>query len=48
MCCTPTVRLLIVLTLLPRYRCPLSWLPAPRFLLPRSGLERSDFVHSPL
>src|SRR5712664_4172620 len=24
MCCTPTVRLLIVLTLPPRYRCPLN------------------------
>src|SRR5450755_391291 len=41
--CTPTVRLLIVLTLLPRYCCPLNRL-APRLLLPRSGLERSDFV----
>jgi hypothetical protein len=45
MCCTPTARLLIVWTLPPRYRCPLNRLPAPRFLLPRSGLERSDFVH---
>jgi hypothetical protein len=23
---------------------PLTWLPASRLLLPRSGLERSDFV----
>jgi hypothetical protein len=44
MCCTPTLRWLIVLTLLPAYRCPLNRLPAPRLLLPRSGLERSDFV----
>src|SRR5215472_8094874 len=44
MCCTPTLRWLIVLTLPPRYRCPLNWLPASRLLLPRSGLERSDFV----
>jgi hypothetical protein len=28
----------------PRYRCPLDRLPASRLLLPRSGLERSDFV----
>jgi hypothetical protein len=28
----------------PRHRCPLTWLPASRLLLPRSGLERSDFV----
>jgi hypothetical protein len=34
-----------VLTLPPRHRCPLTWLPASRLLLPRSGLERSDFVH---
>jgi hypothetical protein len=27
-----------------RYACPLKWLPASRLLLPRSGLERSDFV----
>jgi hypothetical protein len=33
-----------VLTLPPRHRCPLTWLPASRLLLPRSGLERSDFV----
>jgi hypothetical protein len=38
---TPAVRLLIVLTLPPRYRCPLNRLPAPRFLLPRSGLEHA-------
>jgi hypothetical protein len=44
MCCTPTLRWLIVLTLPPRYRCPLNRLPASRLLLPRSGLERSDFV----
>src|SRR5215472_3720295 len=44
MCCTPTLRWLIVLTLPPRYRCPLNWLPASRLLLPRSGLEPSDFV----
>jgi hypothetical protein len=37
-------RELIVLTLLPRYRRPLDQLPASRLLLPRSGLERSDFV----
>lgn len=29
-----------------RQRCPLSWLPVSRFLPPRSGLERSDFVHT--
>jgi hypothetical protein len=28
-----------------RQRCPLNWLPASRLLPPRSGLERSDFVH---
>jgi hypothetical protein len=27
-----------------RYHDPLNWLPASRPLLPRSGLERSDFV----
>src|SRR6266516_4465193 len=27
-----------------RYHYPLTWLSASRFLLPRSGLERSDFV----
>jgi len=42
--CPPTVRLLIVLTLPPSYRCPLDRLPASRLLLPRSALERSDFV----
>ena len=47
MCCTPTVRLLIVLTLPPSYRCPLNRPPARRLLLPRSGLERSDFVPWP-
>jgi hypothetical protein len=31
----------------PRYRCPLDRLPASRLLLPRSGLERSDFVPWP-
>jgi hypothetical protein len=37
------------LTLPPRHRCPLDRLPASRLLLPRSGLERSDFVlwHEP-
>src|SRR5271169_4729686 len=40
-----STRLLIVLTLPPRYRCPLDRLPAPRLMPPRSGLERSDFVH---
>jgi hypothetical protein len=41
--------LLIVSTLPPRHRCPLDRLPASRLLLPRSGLERSDFVrwHDP-
>jgi hypothetical protein len=39
---------LIVLTLPPRYRCPLNRLPASRLLLPRSGLERSDFVLWPI
>jgi hypothetical protein len=29
----------------PRHPCPLDRLPASRLLLPRSGLERSDFVH---
>jgi hypothetical protein len=32
------------LTLPPSYRCPLDRLPASRLLLPRSALERSDFV----
>src|SRR6202140_1109820 len=27
-----------------RQCCPLNWLPVSRFLPPRSGLERSDFV----
>ena len=31
----------------PRYHCPLNRLPASRLLLPRSGLERSDFVRWP-
>ncbi len=31
-------------TLPPRHRCPLDRMPASRLLLPRSGLERSDFV----
>jgi hypothetical protein len=31
-----------------RYRCPLNRLPASRLLLPRSGLERSDFVPWPI
>jgi hypothetical protein len=30
-----------------RYHYLLTWLPASRLLLPRSGLERSDFVHWP-
>jgi hypothetical protein len=32
-----------------RYHHPLTWPPASRLLLPRSGLERSDFVlwHEP-
>ena len=34
----------IVLTLATRYCCPLDQPPASRFLPPRSGLERSDFV----
>ena len=42
--CTPTIHDLIVLTLPPRHCCPLNRLPASRLLLPRSGLERSDFV----
>jgi len=41
------VRLSIVLTSPPRYRCPLDRLPASRLLPPRSGLERSDFVQWP-
>jgi hypothetical protein len=48
MCCTSTLRWLIVLTLPPRYRCPLNRLPASRLLLPRSGQERSDFVPWPI
>ena len=43
--CTPTIRELIAAT-------PLSLssqrLPASRLLLPRSGLERSDFVRWPI
>jgi hypothetical protein len=32
-----------------RYHYPLTWLAVSRLLLPRSGLERSDFVlwHQP-
>src|ERR1700747_3315150 len=30
------------------YHYTLNRLPAPRLLLPRSGLERSDFVHWPI
>jgi len=30
------------------YRCPLHRLRVPRLLLPRSGLERSDFVRCAL
>jgi hypothetical protein len=48
MCCTLPLRWLIVLTLPPHYRCPLNRLPASRLLLPRSGLERSDFVRWPI
>ena len=44
---TPTLCWLVVLTL-PRYHCPLNRLPASRLLLPRSGLERSDFVLWPI
>jgi hypothetical protein len=36
--------LLIVLTLPPSYRCPLSTDYRLSVLAPRSGLERSDFV----
>ena len=39
--CTPTIRELIEAT---HYRRPLHRLPVSRLLLPRSGLERSDFV----
>src|SRR5215469_14173577 len=46
MCCTPTVRWLIVLTLPPPLS--LSSQPASRLLHPRSGLERSDFVPWPI
>jgi hypothetical protein len=46
--CTPTIHELIVLTLPPRHPCPLDRLPASRLLLPRSGLERSDFVQWPI
>jgi hypothetical protein len=43
--CTPTVRLLIVLTFATKLSLSsLDRLPASRLLLPRSGLERSDFV----
>ena len=43
--CTPNIALIDrVLTLPPRYPCRLNPLPASRFLPPRSGLERSDFV----
>jgi len=48
--CTPTVRLLIVLTFATKLSLSsLDRLPASRLLLPRSGLERSDFVlwHQP-
>src|SRR5271156_4641613 len=37
--CPPTVRLLIVLTLPPSYRCPLSTDYRLSVLAPRSGLE---------
>jgi hypothetical protein len=48
MCCKSKLRWLIALTCDPRYRCPLNRLPASRLLPPRSGLERSDFVHWPI
>jgi hypothetical protein len=38
------IPLLIVLTFPPGYRCPADRSPLSRFTLPRSGLERSDFV----
>jgi hypothetical protein len=41
--CTPTIRELIEAT--PLSLASLDRLPASRLLLPRSGLERSDFVH---
>jgi hypothetical protein len=41
-------RELVVLALPPRYHRPLHRLPASPLLLPRSGLERSDFVRWPL
>src|SRR5215468_1696053 len=47
-CVARQLRWLIVLTLPPRYRCPLNRLPASRLSLPRSGLERSDFVPWPV
>ncbi len=40
--CTPTIRELIEAT--PLWLASLDRLPASRLLLPRSGLERSDFV----
>ena len=40
--CTPTIRELIEAT--PLSLASLDRLPASRLLLPRSGLERSDFV----
>jgi hypothetical protein len=45
--CTPNSALVDRVDLPPRYRCPLDRLPASRLLPPRSGLERSDFVHWP-
>ena len=44
--CTPTIRELIEAT--PLSLASLDRLPASRLLLPRSGLERSDFVHWPI
>jgi hypothetical protein len=38
----------IVLTLATCYCCPLDQPPPSRFLPPRSGLERSDFVRWPI
>ena len=47
-CCNANSKLADRVDLPPRYRCPLNRLPASRLLLPRSGLERSDFVPWPL
>ena len=47
-CCNANSKLADRVDLPPRYRCPLNRLPASRLLLPRSGLERSDFVLWPI